>query len=79
MASLLKQRRPHRRLPRRRPADLPSDLDQELGRLERGYLVEALRRAGGVQVKAAEMLGISERSFWHRVRKYDINIVRQPE
>jgi DNA-binding NtrC family response regulator len=61
------------------PADLPANLDEELARLERGYLVEALRRAGGVQVKAAETLGISERSFWHRVRKYDINIVKQPE
>jgi DNA-binding NtrC family response regulator len=60
-------------------ADLPPNLDEELARLERGYLVEALRRAGGVQVKAAEMLGITERSFWHRVRKYDINIVKQPE
>lgn len=61
------------------PADLPGNLDDELARLERNYLMEALRRAGGVQVKAAEMLGISERSFWHRVRKYDISIVKQPE
>ncbi|MBI3706458.1 MAG: sigma-54-dependent Fis family transcriptional regulator [Proteobacteria bacterium] len=56
---------------------LPAKLDAEIERVERDYLIEALRRAGGVQVKAAELLGISERSFWHRVKKYGINIVKQ--
>lgn len=56
---------------------LPSNLDEELERIERNYLIEALRQADGVQVKAAEILGISERSFWHRVKKYAINIVKQ--
>jgi DNA-binding NtrC family response regulator len=56
---------------------LPSSLDEEMERIERNYLIEALRRADGVQVKAAELLGISERSFWHRVKKYAINIVKQ--
>jgi DNA-binding NtrC family response regulator len=58
-------------------AALPSNIDTELERIERGYLIEALRQADGVQVKAAEMLGITERSFWHRVKKYAINIVKQ--
>jgi DNA-binding NtrC family response regulator len=58
-------------------AVLPSNIDTELERIERGYLIEALRQADGVQVKAAEMLGITERSFWHRVKKYAINIVKQ--
>jgi two-component system NtrC family response regulator len=56
---------------------LPTNLDEELERIERSHLVEALRQAEGVQVKAAEMLGITERSFWHRVKKYAINIVKQ--
>jgi len=60
-----------------RPTKLPSNLDEELERIERNYLIEALRQADGVQVKAAEMLGISERSFWHRVKKFAINIVKQ--
>lgn len=60
-----------------KPQGLPAKLDEELERIERGYLVEALRQAEGVQVKAAEMLGISERSFWHRMKKYAINIVKQ--
>jgi two-component system response regulator AtoC len=60
-----------------RPAGLPSNLDEELERIERGHLLEALRQAEGVQVKAAEILGISERSFWHRVKKYAISIVKQ--
>ena len=60
-----------------KPAGLPTNLDVELERIEREHLLEALRQAEGVQVKAAEMLGISERSFWHRVKKYAINIVKQ--
>ena len=60
-----------------KPTGLPTNLDEELERIERGHLLEALRQAEGVQVKAAEILGISERSFWHRVKKYAISIVKQ--
>ena len=40
--------------------------------IERGYLAEALKRAGGVQVKAAELLGMSFRSFRYYVKKYNL-------
>ena len=33
----------------------------------------ALHKAGGVQAKAAKLLGISERSLWYRLKKLDIN------
>jgi two-component system response regulator PilR (NtrC family) len=39
------------------------DLEQHVQHIEREYIAEALRRAGGVKVKAAEMLGMSFRSF----------------
>ncbi|SEQ31343.1 DNA-binding transcriptional response regulator, NtrC family, contains REC, AAA-type ATPase, and a Fis-type DNA-binding domains [Solimonas aquatica] len=57
---------------------LPSDLDAELERLERRFVLEALARTNGVQVQAAELLGISERSLWHRIKKLGINIVKRP-
>ena len=53
---------------------VPVDLDGELARLERGFIVEALERAEGVQVRAAQALGVSERSLWHRVKKLGIRI-----
>ena len=52
--------------------DLPHDLDGALEQVERDWIVEALRRAEGVQVRAAQMLGIAERSLWHRVKKYSL-------
>src|SRR3954468_2562124 len=39
------------------------DLEQHVKHLERDYIAEALRRSGGVKVKAAELLGMSFRSF----------------
>ena len=36
------------------------------------YIAEALKRAGGVQVKAAELLGMSFRSFRYYVKKYNL-------
>ncbi len=51
---------------------LPRDLDAELERLERGFIIEALRRTDGVQVQAARLLGIAERSLWHRIKKLGI-------
>ncbi|MBZ6078870.1 sigma-54-dependent transcriptional regulator [Microvirga puerhi] len=53
---------------------LPNDLDAELARIERNYIIEALKETNGVQVRAAERLGISERSLWHRVKKLAIKI-----
>ena len=53
---------------------VPADLDGELANIERDIILEALRHTGGVQVKAAAMLSISERSLWHRVKKLGIKI-----
>jgi two-component system response regulator PilR (NtrC family) len=48
------------------------DLEAHVQRIERGYLAEALQRAGGVQVRAAELLGMSFRSFRYYVKKYNL-------
>jgi len=48
------------------------DLEAHVKEIERGYIAEALRRAGGVQVKAAELLGMSFRSFRYYVKKYNL-------
>ena len=49
-------------------------LDDHLHEIEKGMILEALRKTGGVQVKAAELLGINVRSLWHRVKKYGIDV-----
>jgi two-component system response regulator PilR (NtrC family) len=48
------------------------DLEAHVKELERGYIAQALQRAGGVQVKAAELLGMSFRSFRYYVKKYNL-------
>jgi two-component system response regulator PilR (NtrC family) len=48
------------------------DLEEHVKEIERGYIAEALKRAGGVQVKAAELLGMSFRSFRYYVKKYNL-------
>jgi len=48
------------------------DLEAHVKEIERGYLAQALKRAGGVQVKAAELLGMSFRSFRYYVKKYNL-------
>ena len=53
------------------------DLDAELARIERQIILDALGKTGGVQITAAELLGISERSLWHRIKKLGIHIVKR--
>jgi len=56
-------------------SDLPEDgfdLESYVENLQKGFLVEALRRTDGVQVKAAELLKMSYRSFRHYMQKYSI-------
>jgi two-component system, NtrC family, response regulator PilR len=48
------------------------DLEQHVQHIEREYIAEALRRAGGVKVKAAELLGMSFRSFRYYTKKYEL-------
>ena len=49
-------------------------LDDRIDALEKGMIQEALMKAGGVQVRAAALLGIKERSLWHRIAKHHINV-----
>jgi transcriptional regulator with PAS, ATPase and Fis domain len=49
-------------------------LDDRLAAMEKGMIIDALTRTGGVQVRAAEILGIKERSLWHRIAKHEIDV-----
>jgi transcriptional regulator with PAS, ATPase and Fis domain len=51
-----------------------ANIDERLAEIEKRFIIDALTRADGVQVKAAQILGIKERSLWHRVKKYDIDV-----
>jgi two-component system, NtrC family, response regulator PilR len=52
--------------------DAGFDLERHVQHIEREYIAEALRRAGGVKVKAAELLGMSFRSFRYYTKKYNL-------
>jgi len=55
------------------PESRARDLDERLEEIEKGLIVAALIKSRGVQVRAAEMLGIKERSLWHRVKKLGLD------
>jgi two-component system response regulator PilR (NtrC family) len=48
------------------------DLEEHVKGVEREYITQALRRANGVQMKAAELLGMSFRSFRYYAKKYHL-------
>ena len=56
------------------PCETNGSLDSTLATTERKLILEALEKTDGVQVKAAKLLGITERSLWHRIKKYDIKV-----
>jgi two-component system response regulator PilR (NtrC family) len=53
---------------------LPEGLDMEkyVAQIERSLLLASLNQSHGVQTKAAEVLGISYRSFRHLMKKYEL-------
>ena len=61
---------------RSRVEDLPEDinLDEQLADMEKALILAALTKSGGVQARAAEILGVKVRSLWHRIKKYNINV-----
>jgi two-component system response regulator PilR (NtrC family) len=48
------------------------DLEAHVARVEKEYLVEALKQAHGVKTKAAERLGLTFRQFRYLLKKYDV-------
>jgi len=50
------------------------NLDEIIEGIEKKLIIDALRKTQGVQTRAAQILGISERSLWHRVKKYGIRV-----
>jgi two-component system, NtrC family, response regulator PilR len=48
------------------------DFEAHMAELERRYLTEAMAVAGGVRTRAAELLGMSYRSFRHYAQKHGI-------
>jgi transcriptional regulator with PAS, ATPase and Fis domain len=47
-------------------------LNETLDTVERGLIIDALKEAGGIQTKAAERLGVSERVLRYKLKKYKI-------
>ncbi|MFW6158761.1 MAG: sigma-54-dependent transcriptional regulator [Planctomycetota bacterium] len=56
--------------------DEVDSLDDTLDDVEKQIIVDTLHQTGGVQSKAARLLGVSERSLWHRVKKLQIDVAR---
>ncbi|MBI4161315.1 MAG: sigma-54-dependent Fis family transcriptional regulator [Acidobacteria bacterium] len=57
------------------PTSLPEDgvaLEEHLEKLRARFMLEALERANGVQSRAAELLGMSFRSFRYFAKKYSL-------
>lgn len=54
--------------------NIPSgfDLDRHLSEIEKKMLEQALQQTGGVKLKAAQLLGITFRSFRYRLLKYGL-------
>ncbi|MGF6088115.1 sigma-54-dependent transcriptional regulator [Pseudomonas sp. 18173] len=55
-------------------SSIPSDLDAALAQTEKSYILAALAQSNGVQAAAAQLIGISERSFWYRLKKLGIHV-----
>lgn len=51
-------------------------LDERLEAFERQLILDALKKAGGVQTKAAELLGLSERALRYRMQKLGLKPTR---
>lgn len=51
-------------------------LDFYMDNLEREIIIKALKKSLGIQAIAAKLLGIKERSLWHRIKKLGIAVER---
>jgi transcriptional regulator with GAF, ATPase, and Fis domain len=52
---------------------LPGSLEARVGAYEKSLIIEALKRTGGNQTKAAHLLGTTKRIIQYKVKKYNID------
>jgi len=55
------------------------DLETQLEQLRERFMNEALSRTNGIQTRAAELLGMSFRSFRYFAKKYNLMEGRDPK
>jgi transcriptional regulator with PAS, ATPase and Fis domain len=58
----------------RRESIAKGSIDEVLAATEKKLILDALKQSGGVQAKASRLLSITERSLWHRIKKYNLKI-----
>lgn len=51
-----------------------ASLDEAVSVFEKELILNALYKTKGVQSQASQLLGITERSMWHRIKKYAIDV-----
>ena len=56
------------------PASGSTTLTRTLEEMERDKLLDALKRCGGVQARAAKLLGITSRQIGYKIKKYNIDL-----
>ena len=54
------------------PAPVADTLPAQVEELEKTAIAQALERAGGVQSRAAELLGLTERNLRYKLKKYGL-------
>jgi len=51
-----------------------ASINDRLNEIEKSMIMDAMVQARGVQNRAAQLLGINQRSLWHRIKKYSIDV-----
>jgi transcriptional regulator with GAF, ATPase, and Fis domain len=56
--------------------DMPesASINDRLREIEKAMIIQALRKTRGVQARAAELLGLTQRSMWHKIKKHNIDV-----
>ena len=55
------------------PPEIGLPLKRAVNEYEKGLIVQALRRAGGVQTEAARLLGITAKNLWNKLQKHGLD------
>ncbi len=51
-----------------------ASLNDRLREIEKTMIIQALKKTRGVQARAAELLGLTQRSMWHKIKKHNIDV-----